>query len=57
MRHIKIIIVFFFFSFQIFAQNEIKVQREVKRIDTEFRIDKLFNKNTGKKISEKQFGF
>ncbi|WP_157480518.1 TlpA family protein disulfide reductase [Gillisia sp. CAL575] len=56
MRHIKIIIVFFFFSFQIFAQNEIKVQREVKRIDTEFSIDKLFNKNTGKKISEKEFG-
>lgn len=55
MKHTKILILLFFISFQIFSQNQISTQREIKRIDTEFSIDKLYNKKTGKKVSKKEF--
>jgi len=55
MRQAKILVFIFFITFQIFAQVKISVPREVRRIDTEFSIDKLYNKITGERITEKEF--
>lgn len=56
MKQAKILIVLFFISFQIFAQNKISSKtRTEKRIDTEFSFDKLYNKKTGAKVSVKEF--
>ena len=44
-----------FLSIQVFSQKVISVQREVKGIDTEFSIDKLYNKKTGEKILNEDF--
>lgn len=50
-----ILLIMLFLSIQMFPQKTISTQREVKRIDTEFSIDKLYNKKTGEKISNEEF--
>lgn len=55
MKQASILVLLFFLSINIFAQNEISVYSERARIDTEFSIDKLYNKKTGKRVSEKEF--
>lgn len=42
-------------SIHVCSQKTISTQREVKRVDTEFSIDKLYNKKTGEKISKEEF--
>lgn len=54
MNRVYFLVVLFFLSVQVFAQNEISVRREVKRIDV-VSIDKLYNKKTGKLVSKKEF--
>ena len=42
-------------SIQAFSQETISVQREVKRVDNDFSIEKVYNKKTGEKISNEEF--
>ena len=55
MRKPVLFILAFIISLQLFAQEQISIQFEKKRIDTEFSIDKLYNKKTGKRVSQKEF--
>ena len=55
MRKPVLFILAFIISLQLFAQEQIGIQFEKKRIDTEFNIDKLYNKKTGKRVSQKEF--
>ncbi len=55
MRKQVLFILVFIISIQLFAQEQIGIRFEKRRIDTEFSIDKLYNKKTGKRVSQKEF--
>ncbi len=54
MRKKALLILLFIVNLQLLAQQQVGIQHERVRVDTEFSIDKLYNKKTGKKISQKE---
>ncbi len=55
MKTIVLLISVFIINFQLVAQEQIGVQQVRKTIDYEFSIDKLYNKKTGERVSDKEF--
>ena len=55
MRKQVLFILVFIINLQLFAQEQIGIQFEKRIIDTEFSIDKLYNRKTGKRVSQKEF--
>ena len=55
MKKQGLFILVFIINLQLLAQEQIGIQFEKKRIDTEFSIDKLYNKKTSKRVSQKEF--
>ena len=50
-----ILLLIFIINLQLVAQEQVSVRHVRKKIDYEFSIDKLYNKKTGKRVSEKEF--
>ncbi|MFD0836547.1 redoxin domain-containing protein [Mariniflexile aquimaris] len=55
MKNLLTILTLFLFSHQLVAQELNSNTFTITKVDSEFKIDKLYNKQTGKKISKKEF--
>lgn len=55
MKKRNILLLLIFISIQNYAQKVITAQRVVKRVETEFSVDKLYYVRTGKKVTKEEF--
>ena len=55
MRKPALLVLTFAIHVQLFAQEQFSVPYEKRRVDTEFSVDKLYNKKTGEQVSQQEF--